>query len=213
MEKVMILGGRRGLGKAVSELWKHHYPESEIVVTSRQEWTSPLFKTLRGDFSKDADVESFLQKLEEWQPQRVFCFAGGGPFGPFSEKNLKDHEWALKVSLLSPLRLLYGFMKSCPQGQWIMTGSAIAESQPDKNAASYAAAKHALKGLISSIKAETPERDIRLFSPGYMDTEMLPTNAAPRLEKRMQSPEAVALEFVKWACDPKASWHRVCPPQ
>jgi len=210
VEKVLILGGRRGLGAAVAEKWASTHSQSELVVSSRREFTSS-HRTLQADFTRAADVEKLEAFIREWRPQRVFCFAGGGPHGGFAEKCWKDHEWALTVSLVTPMRLLHSYLQAVPEGQWIMTGSAIAEAQPDARAASYAASKHALKGLISTLRAENPRQDVRLFSPGYMDTELLPANSAPRLENRVLAPTAVAVEFVLWAADPAASWHRVCP--
>lgn len=209
MEKVFIIGGRRGLGSAVAEIWAKNFPNGELAISSRRAFSS-VHQTLLADLNLDSDVEKLSEFLADWQPTRVFCFAGGGPFGNFETKSVKDHEWAMKVSFSSPMKLLHGYLNSNPQGQWIMTGSAIAEQGPDAKASSYAASKHALMGLISSIHAESPQRDVRLFSPGYMDTDMVPANSAPRLEKRVLAPAKVAEDFVKWAIDPKASWHRVC---
>lgn len=216
MEKVFIIGGRRGLGAAVAAAWGQTHPQDEITISSRQPFSHPTAKTMVADLNRDEDVERLSQWIRLERPTRVFCFAGGGPYGLFADKNLKDHLWALKVSFLAPMALLHTFMAVNspaiqPSGQWVMTGSAIAESAGDANAASYAAAKHALVGLVSSLRAETPQMDIRLFSPGYMATDLLPAAAikAKGLAD-VQKPEDVAVQFIKWAVDPQASWHRVC---
>jgi len=216
LEKILIIGGRRGLGGAVSQLWRQQFPNHEIIATTRREdlrkgW-NPGFETHICDLSVGDDVNRLADLIKEWQPTRFFCFAGGGPYGSFVDKEWKDHVWALKVSLLNPLRLTHDFLRVSPEGQVILVGSAIAESEGDSNAASYAAAKHALKGLVSSVKKEAPDCDLRLFSPGYMDTDMLPAHALPRTQNKLQSPQEVAAEFVKWASDPQASWHKVCRP-
>ena len=84
----------------------------------------------------------------------------------------------------------------------IFIGSDIADSQPDPKAGSYCAAKHGLRGLISSVVAEGDSRDIRFFRPGYMDTALLPPNAKPRREGRtLLNPRDVAQNFVQWALD------------
>jgi NAD(P)-dependent dehydrogenase (short-subunit alcohol dehydrogenase family) len=209
VEKVLILGGRRGFGAAVAEKWSSRFPDGELALSSRREFSSP-HQTLRCDFNSDADVEKLLQFVEAWRPTRLFCFVGGGPFGPFEKKDFKDHLWAWKVSFQTPARLLHAYLNLCPGAQAILTGSAIAEEQPDAQASSYAASKHALRGLVSSIRAESPGLDVRLFSPGYMDTDMVPANSAPRLKNAVMDPAKVAEDFMKWALDPEASWHRVC---
>ncbi len=211
MEKVLIIGGRRGLGAAVAQAWSQKFSQSSLVLTSRQEWPSP-HRTFKADLYRDSDVQELESFLKTFKPDRVFCFAGGGPYGEFAKKAYKDHEWALKVSFLSPVRLMHAYLQVCPQGQWVMTGSAIAENSPDPGAASYAAAKHALMGLLSSLQLEKPNPQIRLFSPGYMKTDMLPLNSAPREAQLAMEPEAVAEDFIKWVLDAKASWHRVCRP-
>ncbi|MBK7960771.1 MAG: hypothetical protein IPK04_05925 [Bdellovibrionales bacterium] len=82
-------------------------------------------------------------------------------------------------------------MRSPHFKQGIFIGSQIAERNPDINAASYTAAKHALLGIISTLQKEALEgkdtkkaslaHDLRLFSPGYMNTSLLPPTAWPRL--------------------------------
>jgi short-subunit dehydrogenase len=92
--------------------------------------------------------------------------------------------------------------------QIVVVGSSIAESQPDPGAVSYAAGKHGLKGCISSLQGEV-RKDVRLFSPGYMSTDMLPPQAQARLEQTasIDSAERVAKLFVEWVQNPRASWH------
>ena len=78
-------------------------------------------------------------------------------------------------------------------------GSSVAEDKADPGAASYAAAKHALKGLLESVILEKPDLDVRLFSPGYMDTGMLPQNAWPRQQGLAEDPDAVARRLWQWS--------------
>ncbi|NCN41071.1 hypothetical protein GW916_07445, partial [bacterium] len=66
--------------------------------------------------------------------------------------------------------------------------------------ASYSAAKHALKGLYLSLRVEKPTWDLRLFSPGYLDTELLPKGASVRY-KKVWDPEEVSVRFIDWMLD------------
>jgi NAD(P)-dependent dehydrogenase (short-subunit alcohol dehydrogenase family) len=208
-EKIFIIGARRGLGKEILQQWQSAYPEHIIAATSRREWQTPVAETFIFDMSLTDQVEQLLKKIEMFLPNRVFYVAGGGPHGAFSEKPWKDHVWALQVSLLSPLRILNFCLQLSSVEQFVAVGSSIAESQPDPYAASYAAAKHGLKGCISSLQGEELHKQVRLFSPGYMSTDMLPIQAQRRIgqDAPVDSAQLMAKLFIDWAQNPKASWH------
>ncbi len=200
--KIAILGASRGLGRAIAI--KSLDMASEILLVSRKENLLNEIKMkapqkthiLRADFSQEDSQKRTLLELQNFQPQILFYCAGGGPFGNFETKEMKDHLWTWNVNFLFPAEIFHFVLRGNIQNleHIVFIGSQIAESNPDPGAASYAAAKHALKGLITSIQKEernTPLK-IHLFSPGYMDTEMLPPNAWPRREGLLESPEALA---------------------
>lgn len=205
MEKVLFVGGRRGLGKAVRELWQKQRPDDVLALSSRIPYKDEGLKTIVCDLSQRAQLLELLQFVRDWKPQRIFYFPGGGPWGPFGSKEWKDHQWALQVSFLSAAEMIHAAMGIPEVRQIVAVGSAIAECQPDQNAASYSASKHALRGLISTLNQEAPLKDIRLFSPGYMATDLLPHPA--REGKNVLTPEALADQFLPWVLSPEASWH------
>jgi short-subunit dehydrogenase len=210
MEKVLFVGGRRGLGAQVFKLWQTRFPKHSLAISSRRAMASASLMSIKSDLSQQDDREKLLQFVREYKPTRVFYFAGGGPYGAFADKEWKDHLWALQVSLLAPMELVHHCMKLPEVKQMVVVGSAVAESKADPNAASYCASKHGLLGLISTLNRETTTKDIRLFSPGYMATEMLPASA--RADKKVSDPQFVAIDFVNWVLDKEASWHRLYPP-
>ncbi|MCC6138560.1 MAG: SDR family oxidoreductase [Bdellovibrionaceae bacterium] len=205
--KVFIIGGRRGLGKNIADHWKRECPEDTVQTSSRTVGADYLC-----DLSQEESVSELLKILDREQPKYVFCIPGGGPYGKFSAKEWKDHSWGLSVTLLAPMRITHHLLRSAYCEQIILVGSAIAESSADPNAASYCAAKHGLKGFASTLVEEVSGKDIRLFSPGYMATDMLPANAAVKTGKTPVDPMLVAREFVQWARIPKAAWHKVYTP-
>jgi short-subunit dehydrogenase len=209
MEKVLFVGGRRGLGHQVFKLWQNQFPEHSLAISSRHAIAGTTLQSVKCDLSQSADREKLFQFVRSFKPTRVFCFAGG-PHGPFAAKAWKDHKWGLEVSLLAPMELLHISLQIPELKQVILVGSAIAESQPDPNAASYCAAKHGLFGLVSTLQSESISKDIRLFSPGYMATDMLPAPA--RAQKKVADPINVAGDFVAWALNQEASWHRLYQP-
>jgi short-subunit dehydrogenase len=196
-ERTVILGGSRGLG---AELMKLAAETGAALGISRK---SPEFSA---DFSVPSDQLRVLAKIQEFGPTRIIYAAGGGPYGIYSTKEWKDHEWAFQVTFLFAARVCHSF----PSTQIILVGSSVAESQADPKAASYSAAKHALRGLYQSIRVESPESDIRLFSPGYMDTPLLPKDAFVR-RLGVWSPEFMAKELWNWCRTAEVGGHKVYP--
>lgn len=204
---VLILGGSKGLGLAL----KQQYESRGIEVRAISRTTQP-----RVDFSKMSAASDAIQTLRNFHPSKIVYCAGGGPHGEFGSKKFKDHEWAFAVGFLFPAFLLHDICANRKEWgdlkQVCMIGSAIAGAKPDPLAASYSAAKHALVGLVESVQNEPHgDLDIRLFSPGYMDTSLLPKNAWPRqVGARVLSPEKVAEFLASWLENPDpANQHQV----
>lgn len=190
--RVLIFGASRGLGAAiVTELEK--MPNTDVLGVSRK---------LSGlDLSKTESWPKIESLLQEFQPTHIFYVAGGGPYGGFHQKSFQSHQWAWSVTFESAAFVVYQALQMKEKPQVVLVGSAVCESQADPGASSYSAAKHALMGLYRSLRSESPDWDIRLFSPGYMDTELLPKNALTR-QKSLWNPSLVAKEFVEWSFNP-----------
>jgi short-subunit dehydrogenase len=157
------------------------------------------------------NFEALMENLRRFQADQVFYLAGGGPYGDFQNKAWKDHLWAWEVTFLSAARLLHFILAEFKGSQMVLCGSSVAESQGDARAASYASAKHALKGLYESVRLENPDFDLRLFSPGYLDTELLPKNASVRY-KGVWNPELAAQKLWDWACSVDHAGHLSLSP-
>lgn len=202
-EKILLLGASRGLGLKVQRQLQLRSSKFKIRQISRR--SDPAF-----DFSRPEHWDFLLAEIRQIAPSHLWYFAGGGPYGIFEKKEWKDHQWAFRVNFECPAFLLHGLLREpLPSlGQFVAVGSAVAEASPDPKAASYAAAKHALRGLIDSVQAEWAPLeqkpfDLRLFSPTYLDTPLLPKFAEPRqVPGKVRAVEAVAEEFLGWVEDP-----------
>ena len=194
-ERWTLLGASSGLGLAFSK-WATEQGVLEQQLISRKSQIS-------FDFSKEENWPEIIRYLIDFKPSRLFYFAGGGPYGLYSEKKWNSHLWAYRVNLLFPAFLL-SRIQDLTLNQAVFLGSSVAEAQPDPAAASYASAKHGLKGLVTSLQVEKsfPYMDLRLFSPGYMDTPLLPTHAWPRQTagRVIPAPE-VAKKLGNWIQD------------
>lgn len=197
VHKFILLGASRGLGWATYQALQKKYPAAEFFLVSRRIGDGH-FKSLKYDFSKELTAE-FISEIVAFHPTSIIYFAAGGPYGNFQDKKWTDHEWALKVSFLFPSHLLHHLMQiSIPSlKKFVVVGSAIAENKPDPGAASYCAAKHALKGLISTLQAENKSAfKLHLFSPGYIATDMLPSLSWPRQQGLADAAENVAEQLI-----------------
>ncbi len=224
-EKFIMLGASRGLGWRTYQLLLKQKPQAEFLISSRK----VLLKTgevsqntqlIPQDFSKLGINAEFESQLKEFGPTHLIYFAGGGPFGFFQDKKWSDHQWSLQTSFLYPAELLHSIMAK-PEA-WpklkkiVLIGSSVAEDKADPRASSYSAAKHALKGLVSTIQAERAIQqansnettasnlnkkslpEVLLFSPPYMQTDLLPAHSHPRLSDRAENPEVVAGRLIEY---------------
>lgn len=213
--RVVIFGASRGLGRELA--LRIASSNMEVVGFSRKEnllkemaATRPHFRYQVADFAKEPDQERVLSFLRENRFDKVFLVAGGGPYGFFHQRTFKDHLWAWETSFVFHAKVLHLLASAELRPQTVVVGSSVAESEPDPKAASYCAAKHALKGLVLSLRAENPDWDLRLFSPGYMDTDLLPKNAAVR-KRGVHNAARVAEDLWQWSLTPSLEGHKMDP--
>lgn len=206
-----LLGASRGLGRAFFEVAQTEHPHVrwELVARRFQGLEASSRVTLTpADLSRPQEREALWQRLfEAVRPKRLFYFAGGGPYGTFEKKDLKDHRWALETTFFAPLEMIHAALRAArPPLQVVVIGSAVAEDRADPWAASYSSAKHALLGLMKSLWAEEKGVDLRLFSPGYMDTDLLPPGATAR-QGPLSPPQEVARQLLDWCLDLEGPAH------
>lgn len=206
-DRIALLGSSRGLGWATYQELLAEQPDISYLLASRkikarEGAISQNTILISQDFSKTPVESTFLQQLKNFAPTKLIYFAGGGPHGVFADKKWVDHQWALNTTFLYPAELIHSILAEPAQwprlSQIIVIGSAIAETAPDPLASSYAAAKHALRGLVSTIALEGTSDGIqvRLFSPGYMQTDLLPASSQPRQMGLAENPVNVAKKLI-----------------
>ncbi len=210
IENWFFLGSSRGFGRVSVLLWDQKVQGKTFYLVSRKEdrlselakkIKNNKVKTVGADFSSHEDQEKLIEVLSTVPSLGVLYFAGGGPHGKFETKKWSSHRWAYEVNFIFPSKLLYFLLHGRENHLFTYIGSSVAESSPDPMASSYAAAKHAMKGLLSSIGGENIERNclLRLFSPSYMDTKMLPASAWPRQKEGLvQPPSEVGERLYNW---------------
>lgn len=203
MKKWALIGSSRGLGRAFAEILP---AEDRLLLVSRKEpaGLSREAEFFRADLAKSEDRAALVEKLREFAADSIVDFAAGGPYGDFHTKNWKDHMWAFQVSFMAKAELVHGlasFTKPPSMVCWI--GSAIAEDEGDVKAGAYAAAKAALKSLFFTLRKERSlPFQLLMFSPGYIDTDLLPQGAAPRKQaESLWTAKEVAEKLKSWLSD------------
>jgi len=212
-EKFIMLGASRGLGWCTYQLLQILKQPSDFLINSHNVLVktgeiAQNTKLIQQDFSKPGIDQEFETQLKKFGPTHLIYFAGGGPYGFFQDKKWSDHQWSLQTSFLYPAELLHSIMAH-PEA-WpalkkvVLIGSSVAEDKADPRASSYSAAKHALRGLVATvqeeIKAQSEKKlpQVLLFSPPYMQTDLLPAHSQPRLNDRAENPEVVARRLIEY---------------
>lgn len=211
MQRWVVLGASKGLGKALSlELSKTKSSQDlELLLVSRKAellrevaiQCGPHAKIRSFDFTRREHQLELLKALEDYAPTHLAYLAGGGPHGAYGKRAYSAHRWSLELTFLFPTQLVHHAITILqPLGlkQMILVGSSEAEDQPYPLAASYAAAKHGLFGLIRSIHAEgsdSADVDLRLLS--------LKDDAS-------RHPAETATILMEWSSNSEAPFHLTC---
>jgi short-subunit dehydrogenase len=195
-ESILVLGGSRGLGLAICEQLKLLGMDTKSLSRKSE---------LSFDFSKPEIWNAIFLKIQSLKPTRVIYCAGGGPYGSYQKFEWKDHQWAYRANFECPAFLLHQILQKtwADLRQVAVIGSNIAESNPDPGAAAYCAGKHALKGLITTLQKEELSFDLRLLSPGYMQTGLLPEGSWPRKSGKARLPADIAQQMIQSISDPQ----------
>lgn len=208
----LLVGASRGLGAEFAAVLKRQQPSAQITVVSRKAPALQDAKWLQADISKASEQDRVIEHVQQNEFENVVYFAGGGPYGPLQNREWKDHQWALEVTFLFAARLTHALLKqSSPPKSLTFIGSSVAESAGDAGASSYSAAKWALKGFFESLILEQSAIELRLFSPGYMDTGLLPRAAFPR-EKTIWNPKLVAEDLFEFLMTSRPGSRRQLTP-
>ena len=106
MERAFILGASRGLGAALTKL----LTDNKVRTTGYSRKLARFAtQPKQADFTKPEDQDATINYIKEnlTTETAIFYVAGGGPYGPYPNRQWKDHMWAYEVSFLFPAKLLH----------------------------------------------------------------------------------------------------------
>lgn len=144
----------------------------------------------------------------------VVSNAAGTVFGHFLEVRQEDFDRSVEVTFtgaVNVIRATLGELRES-RGTIVATGS-VMTSVPLPTFSSYAAAKHALRGFLNSLRIEELEQgtgvQVAMLHPGpinspLFDRTVSATGYRPRISPDAYRPQVVGQALVELAVDPRA---------
>ena len=206
MKKVLLTGGSRGIGKAIGEKFKEY--GYEVYAPDRGQL----------DLAKAESVEKFVQEHKGEYYEVIINNAGCNDIHYICEITDSEIENMMKVNLVSPIKLLRGFvgeMKNHQYGRIVNIGSIWAVvSKPGRCV--YSATKNGIHGVTNTLAVELAPFNILVNTvcPGYTLTELTEKNNTPEQIAaickeipigRMANPDEIA-EVVYFLCSDKNTY-------
>ena len=193
MYTVLITGGSRGIGKCIAQ--KYEQEGFKVMTPSRREC----------DLADDNSVDEFIRRYHEERIDIIINNAGVNDINFIDEIKDDELEQMMKVNLISPIRLIRGFvpnMKKNKFGRIINIGSIWAVVSKGGRTV-YSATKHGIHGVTKTLAVELAPYNILVNTvcPGFTLTDLTrKNNDAAAIEKismdipmgRMAEPEEIA---------------------
>ncbi len=209
MERILVTGASRGIGRAVAE--RLAMPGREILLHGRD---AAALAGVRDEVVRRgaaARVHTADLAVAE-EVRRLAAVAGGAPLHalvnnaggalvkPVAEISLAEWEESLAVNLTAPFLLVQALLPRLAAGGAVVNLLSIAARRPFAGWSAYCAAKAALDGFAGALREEVRPRGIRVINVYPAATRTALWDAVPGSWRRdrMLAAEEVA-EAVAYA--------------
>jgi NAD(P)-dependent dehydrogenase (short-subunit alcohol dehydrogenase family) len=222
--RVIITGASSGVGLVAARLFAREGATLALLARSRP----GLEAAARAAAEEGAEARIFsvdLADREAAEPAVEDAVAALGGvdvlvansaamvFGHFSEVEARDFERTIAATFLAPVNVIRAALPHlrAARGTIVATGS-LNSRIPLPAFSSYSAAKHALRGLLNTLRVEEIEQrsgvQVAMVHPGPIDTPVFEratsaTGFRPRRPPDAYRAEAVAQALVETALDPR----------
>lgn len=177
MKTMLIVGGSRGIGRAVAEYYADKV--EQLFCVSRS--PSPVGDWIEADVSKQEGLEAVAVALGE-RPLDAFLFLGGvWETGAFTESydfqlsSFEEIDFVLAVNLTAPIKLaklLLSNLQASENPRVLVIGSLDALDNCAGRQVANSASKYGLRGAIHALQRELGKAGISftVVNPGNVDT-------------------------------------------
>jgi len=167
MKKIIIIGGSKGIGKAITE---NLLSEHQVVNISR---TSPDFQHANlSHFTCDVLTDD-LPEIEA-ADGLIYC-PGSINLKPFNRLSVNDFKTDFEINVIGAVKCIQAYTKALATSESasIVLFSTVATKLGMPFHASIATAKSAVEGLTKSVAADlAPKIRVNAIAPTITDTEL-----------------------------------------
>ena len=206
----VVTGASQGIGQAIAEALSERDGAKVALVARTRSKLDAVAESCRErggkplvvptDVTDDAAVTNMAGTVRgEWGPPDVLVNnAGAFTYAPLDELTPEDFRNQLAVNLTGAFAVTKAFlpaMRERGSGHLFFMGS-VASTMAYPGNAGYCAAKHGLRGLARTVRAETKDEGLRVTTvlPGATDTPTWEGTDIPK--ERFMPPEDVAQSVV-----------------
>lgn len=206
MKNVLVTGGTRGIGRAITEkiLSEGHkvfvvYKESTEQAHELAEKYGDQVAILQANLADKEQVSQLIENLKDTQFDGIVNNAGIVYLTKWEEFNFDEWDETLAVNLTAPVKLVHGLRNNLKDCATVVNIASVDGFCAAFDTVAYAASKAALISLTKSLAAILGARNIRVnaIAPGWVETEMTADTMPDESKeitplKRNAKPEEVA---------------------
>lgn len=209
-----VTGGGSGVGAVIALMLAD--AGAQVTICGRRlaplETVAAKHNAISAVVADITDEAAISKAIADCAPDIVIANAGASESAPFAKTELAAFERMMSINVTGTfLTLREGTkaMKDKPWGRLIAIAS-TAGLKGYPYVAPYAAAKHAVVGMVKSVALELVRKGITVntICPGFLDTEMTQRSIANIVEKTGRSPEDARASLE--ATNPM---HKLVPPE
>ena len=228
MRTVLVTGGSRGIGKAISITLGKNYHIVVGYVNSEEKAAEVVSEIIENggsannieiDISSKKSVDKAFTTIEETYGSVDILINNAGITKDNILPRMKEDEWTdvIQTNLTGSFYTAQRATKQMIKNQWgrIVFISSVVGISGNQGQANYAASKAGLIGLAKSISKELGSRNItsNVVAPGYIETDMTSflddenkENIIEQLSiKRIGKPEDIS-NVVAFLCDDESEY-------
>lgn len=185
-KKGVIVGGGRGIGKAIAQAFLKNGAElllvarsdHELKETQRELSSSGKVEIMRADISKETDILEISQKVKElWGNLDILVNAAAisGPIGPLIRASTDEWRKTIDINLVGTFLAIKALAPLMRQARGKIINFVGGGDGAYPNFTAYVASKGGIGRLTETVAAELKDSniDVNAIAPGPVNTKML----------------------------------------